>query len=215
MREWTIDDLFKDMDFEHGYDYILLGRQDKVITDISSLGSSTTNDLAFCSSDDYEGIVSILRSNAGIILCKKKLNGLLIPSSYRRNNNSSSNKNEQQLLVFVENPRLVFMKMARKIRCKESDKPVHGISKKATVSETAHVGKNCHIGDFTTVGEECNIGDNTIINSRVTLKNCKIGSNCVIQSGCVIGEEGFAFERDPRYRWTRKISSLWKSHYQG
>lgn len=138
-----------------------------------------------------DGIKSILESNAGIILCNKNLEGLIYPL-YNRNN---INQDIQQLLVFVDNPRLVFMRLANKIKSSQGSKTTTGISNRAIISDSAKIGNNCYIGEFTTVGEECIIGDNTIIGSRVMLKKCTIGNNCSIQSGCVIGEDGFAFER--------------------
>ncbi|MGI0000933.1 MAG: hypothetical protein ACRD6Q_06885, partial [Nitrososphaeraceae archaeon] len=88
------------------------GNRNTVINSVAPIDSSTSSDLSFCSSDDYEGIVSILRSNAGIILCKRKLLNLVNPSSDRNktkvidNNNyndeniiNNKKKEDKQLLV--------------------------------------------------------------------------------------------------------------------
>lgn len=203
VSNWTIKDLLGCLD-QKDY-YLLKGQTNTIVNNVAPIDNSTSNDLTFCSTDDFDAIVSILRSNAGIILCKRKLEGLVYPLSDRNAKNISQSTDysfltraeKQQLLVFVDNPRLLFIKLANKIRFGQNltVTQVPRISKQAAVSESAQIGKNSHVGDFTTVDDECIIGDSTIIGQRVTLKNCIIGDNCYVQSGCVIGEDGFAFER--------------------
>jgi len=204
VSNWTIKDLLGCLD-QKDY-YLLKGQTSTIVNNVAPIDNSTSNDLTFCSTDDYDAIVSILRSNAGIILCKRKLEGLVYPLSDRNTEKNDSQSTDysfqtqagkQQLLVFVENPRLLFIKLASKIRVDQNliVTQVPRISTQAVVSKSAQIGKNCHVGDFTSVEDECIIGNNTIIGPRVTLKNCVIGDNCYVQSGCIIGEDGFAFER--------------------
>lgn len=50
-----------------------------------------------------KGILAIARSNAGVILCKKSMEGQLYP-----------NRKKDQVLVFVDNPRFEFTRIAKK-----------------------------------------------------------------------------------------------------
>jgi UDP-3-O-[3-hydroxymyristoyl] glucosamine N-acyltransferase len=93
-------------------------------------------------------------------------------------------KNENnQAFVFVDNPRLTFIKIIK--RMKNTQEPVKCISNSAVISDSSRIGKDCHIGDFVVVGDHCIIGDNTIIFSRVGLQNTIIVDNCLIRSGTI------------------------------
>ena len=87
-----------------------------------------------------------------------------------------------------------------------------GISKLASISESATIGENCYIGDFTVIeagaviGDgakiypQCYVGDNVKIGAKTTLnpgvkvyEGCSIGANCILHAGVVIGADGFGF----------------------
>lgn len=155
MVQWTVESLLDDL----GYSYTFFGKERKSITNIAPLDRGSSNDLSFCSSDDSEGILSTLNSNSGIILCKRSLEGLIHQAD--ETNNSSTEK----LFVFVDNPRLVFIKAAKLVKDYRENRK--GLSDHALVSGSAKIGRDCYIGDFTVVGDECIIGDTTIIDSRV------------------------------------------------
>lgn len=167
-------------------DYTVEGLQSKVksksIKNVSSLNTGTASDISFCSAEEYKGLLSIAHSNSGVILCKKSMEGQIYP-----------NQKKDQLLVFVDNPRLEFTRIAKKIKV-HSNKI--GKSANSVIAESAEIGENCYVGDFAVIGDNCKIGSNTFIDSRVNLQNCEIGNNCVVQPNTVIGSDGFAFERD-------------------
>lgn len=188
MVEWTIESLLDYL----GYSYTFIGRERKSIYDIAPLDRGSTHDLSFCASDDNEGILSVLSSDSGIILCKKGLEELIHRAD--KTNDKTNKRSTEKLFVFVDNPRLVFIRVAKLIKDYHQNR--EGLSEHALVSVSAKIGRDCYIGDFTVVGDECIIGDNTIIDSRVVIKNSIIGNNCLIQSGNIIGEGGFSFERD-------------------
>ncbi|MDQ4101565.1 MAG: UDP-3-O-(3-hydroxymyristoyl)glucosamine N-acyltransferase [Thermoproteota archaeon] len=151
---------------------------------MSSLEEATENDLSFCSNRGQEAIESISKSNAGIIFCSSDLQGAIMPA--RRS----------QCLIFVDNPRLAFIKAVSHIQKNEAVE--RKISSHALISKTAKIGSNCSIGDLTIIGDNCSIGENTVIYDRVSLvRDCKIGRNCTIQSGVTMGFDGFAYERLP------------------
>jgi UDP-3-O-[3-hydroxymyristoyl] glucosamine N-acyltransferase len=149
------------------------------IKGVASLDQATENDLSFCYWEGEKAISLISKSRAGIILCKKSMEGLVHPRSDAQ-------------LVFLDNPRLVFVNFANRIYSKRKV----GISPRAVVSETARLGSNCYIGDFVVVGDNCVIGDNTTIYDRVSIvKDCIIGANCIVHQGVALAAESFAYER--------------------
>lgn len=164
-------------------DYITESKNKKTIEGFSSLNDATPNDLSFCMYSGEEWISPIMDSNAGIILCKYSMRELI-----------SSECSDKQL-IFVSNPRLAFMQIAKYAI---KNKKMSGISPTAVISERSRIGKNCHIGNFTSIGEDCHIGDNTVISDKVTiLQNTKIGKNSLIEPSVTIGADGFGFERHP------------------
>ena len=67
-------------------------------------------------------MLSISQSNAGVILCKKSMEGLVYP-----------NHKEGQLLIFVDNPRLEFTRLARRIT---HALPKVGISESSVIADS-------------------------------------------------------------------------------
>jgi UDP-3-O-[3-hydroxymyristoyl] glucosamine N-acyltransferase len=180
-KEWDAASIVSDL--ERGY--YTEGPQ-RTVTGVSSILEAGEDDLAFCAWDDEKGISSISNSNAGIILCKNTLKGQVT--------------NSRSQLVFLDNPRFVFVHFVNRARNLTTSR---SISSSAMISQSAQLGDNCQVGPFVTIGDGCVIGNNAVIEDRVTLRNCSIGNNCVVQSGVTIGSEGFAYERDPCGRLER------------
>jgi UDP-3-O-[3-hydroxymyristoyl] glucosamine N-acyltransferase len=180
-RAWDAASIVSDL--ERGYQ--VEGPQ-RTVTGVSSILDAGQDDLAFCAWDGEKGVASISSSKAGIILCKNTLKG------------KAANPGSQ--LVFLDNPRFVFVHFVNRARNMETTRSV---SEKAVIARSAAIGSNCQIGPFAAIGEGCIVGDNVVIEDRVTIKNCTIGDNCVVQSGVAIGSEGFAYERDPEGRLER------------
>jgi UDP-3-O-[3-hydroxymyristoyl] glucosamine N-acyltransferase len=185
MSEWTVDLVLHNLnDPDYSIESQKLITNSKLINNASSLNTATAYDITFCTSEEYKGVLSIAQSDAGIILCKKSMKGQLYP-----------NKNKDQIIIFVDNPKLEFMQIAKKINAQ----PIKiGISKNSAIADSAVIGDNCFIGESVVIGDNCVIGNNTVIESRVNLQNCMIGDDCSIKSNSVIGSDGFAFERIPK-----------------
>ena len=186
MVQWTVESLLQHLDDSN---YSIEGQKSKLksksIKNVSSLYYGTSADVSFCQTDDIDkGILSISRSNSGVILCKKNMEGQVYPK-----------QNKDQLLVFVQNPRLEFTRIAKKIKRHHSSSKV-GISSSSVIADSAKIGRDCYIGDHVVIGEDCIIGDNSKIESKANLQNCTIGNDCIIQPNTTIGSDGFAFERD-------------------
>ena len=185
---WNVDGLLKELGIDYSYEKSENEEIPITVNGITPLNNANPQDLAFCSSEGDEAVMSISRSRAGVIFCKKSVELLLSPIQKKR---------QQQCLIFLENPRLTVMRIIKLIY-KEQKKESIGVSPKAVVSKTAKIGENCSIGEYSVIGNNCEIGDNTTIYDRVSiLQNTRIGRNCIIQPGVVIGADGFAYERHP------------------
>jgi UDP-3-O-[3-hydroxymyristoyl] glucosamine N-acyltransferase len=163
------------------------------------LNKGTHTDLSFCNSDDYVGFLSIPTSNSCIIIYKKSMYGGLVQLKNENN----------QVFIFVDNPRLTFMKIIK--RMKNTQEPVKRISNSAVISYSSRIRKDCHIGNFVVVDDHRDTGDNTIISSGVGLQNTITGDNCMIQSGTTIGEDGFVLEREAETSELERFSHDGKS----
>jgi len=114
-------------------------------------------------------------------------------------------------LLIVDDPYYALMQIVVLIYGHRKHKQT-GISKKASISESAKIGKNCNIADFSTVSDNAKIGDNctiypgVFIGPDVTLgddciiypnaviyNNCIIGSRVIIHSSASIGQDGYGF----------------------
>jgi UDP-3-O-[3-hydroxymyristoyl] glucosamine N-acyltransferase len=193
---WDIQSILSDT----GIEYSFLGPQ-TMITGVSSLKEATQDDLSFCWYEGENAISLISESKAGVILCKKSIEEMARSNSIITNqsltgteglSHHSKDQKEQQL-IFLENPRLVFVQLVNRIMKKKS---MPSISPQAIISNSAKLGIDCTIGDFVKIGDNCTVGDSTVIGDGVKLvQNCLIGNNCIIQPGVIIGADGFAYER--------------------
>ena len=113
-------------------------------------------------------------------------------------------------LIRVDNPGNAFAKLLEMYNQVKLNKT--GISKQASISDSAKVGSNIYAGEFAVIGDnavignnvkiypQCYIGDNAVIGDNTTLfagvkiySDCVIGKDCIIHSGTVIGSDGFRF----------------------
>lgn len=73
------------------------------IQSVCSIKEASENDLSFCYYHGEKGASIISKSNAGVILCKNSLEGMIHP------------KRDKQQLFFVANPRHLFVKLMTEI----------------------------------------------------------------------------------------------------
>lgn len=104
-----------------------------------------------------------------------------------------------------------------------------GVSKQASIADSAKIGKDVYIGPQAVIGEnavigdnakiypQTYIGDNSTVGSETTIfagvkiySDINIGNNCVIHSGAVIGADGFGFapQEDNNYRKVAQIGNV-------
>jgi UDP-3-O-[3-hydroxymyristoyl] glucosamine N-acyltransferase len=189
--EWNVDNILSGLHLEYSSNQTEEDEKSQIyaVKAVAPIDKATEEEIAFCSLEGQKAILAISKSRAGIILCKKSMEGLLIPYSSRKQ------LQKKQRLIFMENPRLAIMHIIKTMYKGQKKGPI-GISPRAVISKEAKLGKNCYVGDFSIIGDNCEIGDNTIIQDRVNiLENSKIGKNCIIQPGVVVCADGFAYER--------------------
>lgn len=114
-------------------------------------------------------------------------------------------------LIICKDPYFAFREIVILFHGQRKHKKI-GISKKASITETAVIGKGCDIHDFVTVsdgakiGEGCVlypgvfVGENTVIGddcilypNAVIFDNCVLGNRVIIQANAAVGEDGFGF----------------------
>lgn len=97
-----------------------------------------------------------------------------------------------------------------------------GISKLASVSESARLGNDLFIGDFAVIGDQVTVGNNVMIypqvyiGDNVTIGNdtvlypgvkiyhdCSVGEACILHAGVVIGGDGFGFAPDKENNYSK------------
>ena len=98
-------------------------------------------------------------------------------------------------MLVTEDPYYAFMQIMVLLRGHEPDKKEAGISKNASICDTAKIGANCSVGDFVTIEDQAQIGNGTVIYPGVYIgRSVQIGSECVIfpnvsiYDGCRIGK---------------------------
>lgn len=156
------------------------GNKAKKFTGVSSLGNASEADIAFCSEAGEKAHSLISKSKAGVIICYSSLKGSI----------HSSINNSQQQLIFVDEPRYIFVKLLHNVLSELGNDFSAGLE--------PIIGNNCKIGHNVVIGNNCIIEDDCIIHDGAILRNCMIGKNSTIHPGVVVGADGFAYERDPK-----------------
>ncbi len=166
--------------------YIIVGDKNLKITGFKPLYSASKGEMTFCSALGEKGLKLISSSKASVIIC---------PLSLKKNITKPNST-----LIFVERPRLWFLRCIEKFSYKEIVRGIHPTA----VVESKEIGKNVYIGPFTYIGKNVTIGDNTIIYGGVHIYgNTSVGKNVIIDSCTVIGADGFGFERSEALKWEK------------
>jgi UDP-3-O-[3-hydroxymyristoyl] glucosamine N-acyltransferase len=96
---------------------------------------------------------------------------------------------KSKCLIKVEEPRLVYLKIANALFKKQYSPQIHTsatIAKSAVLSPDVYIGPNTFISENVRIGESVCIHGNSYIYDNVTIKK-----SCVINAGAVIGFDGF------------------------
>ena len=186
------------------------GNPEATVTDISKIEEGLPGTLSFLANPKYEKYIYETQSTIVIV-----------------NTDFQPQKEINATLVRVKN---AYESFATLLRLYEQSKPQKsGISKMASISETASLGKELYVGDFTVisenvslgdgvqlypqvyVGDNVKIGEGTILHPGVKVyEGCEIGSHCVIHAGAVVGADGFGFapNQDNNYEKVPQVGKV-------
>ncbi len=175
--------LKKILEFLEGEKYEILGEKNLEINRVYPLKEAVKGDLSFCNYLVPKGLEMIKESNASIIIASDKLinEEIEIPG---------------KTLVFVTNPRLMFMRIFEKFF---TPKKAEGIHPTAKIGKSCVIAENVLIKEYVIIGDNVTIGNNSQIYAGVYIwDNVRIGKNVTIHAGSIIGADGFAYERNER-----------------
>jgi UDP-3-O-[3-hydroxymyristoyl] glucosamine N-acyltransferase len=97
------------------------------------------------------------------------------------------------LFIWVENPRLIFLRVVTKLFEK---KPQPAIHPSATIHKEAQIATDTFIGAGVSIGEAI-IGNSCVIHPNVVIYHgVQIGNNVIIHAGSVIGADGFGYQKN-------------------
>ncbi|MBR5131019.1 MAG: UDP-3-O-(3-hydroxymyristoyl)glucosamine N-acyltransferase [Alistipes sp.] len=171
----------------------IVGDKSAAVSTVSSIDGGKAGSLAYLTNPKYEQY--IYTTEASIVLVDKTF---------------EPKAEIKATLIKVENVGECVLNLLEMYNATRPQKS--GISKMASINESASVGEGCYIGDFAVVERgaklgnkvqiypQCYIGDNVEIGEGTKLypgvkiyEGCKIGRNCIIHAGAVIGADGFGF----------------------
>ena len=171
----------------------IVGDKNAAVSTVSSIDGGKAGSLAYLTNPKYEQY--IYTTEASIVLVDKTF---------------EPKAEIKATLIKVENVGECVLNLLEMYNATRPQKS--GISKMASINESASVGDGCYIGDFAVVERgaklgnkvqiypQCYIGDNVEIGEGTKLypgvkiyEGCKIGRNCIIHAGAVIGADGFGF----------------------
>jgi len=137
-----------------------------------------------------ENAISFIEKKTSLtknLLEKSGASVIIAPSTFLPDFSNQPNKT----LVFVESPRIEFIRIIRKFFTTPRLAIIHPT---ANIDPSVTLGSNVYVGPNASIGEECVIGDNTSVWGGVRiLRGSIVGSNCEIHCGAVIGSDGFHF----------------------
>ena len=171
----------------------VVGNKDATVSTVSSIDGGKVGSLAYLTNPKYEQY--IYTTEASIVLVDKSF---------------EPKEEVKATLVKVANVGECVLNLLEMYNATKPRKK--GISKMASINESATLGEGCYVGDFAVVEQgakigdnvqiypQCYIGDNVVIGEGTKLypgvkiyEGCKIGKNCIIHAGAVIGADGFGF----------------------
>ena len=176
----------------------LIGDGHLEVTAVSSIGSSTPQDLVFV--DDEKHMEAALKSRAGAIIAGEFGAALSC----------------DRPLLISDHPKLAFARAAQLLREDTTEKAGQGsVHPTAVVSTSVVFGKgvkvdarsvlsdDVRVGDATTIGAGCAIGKGVTIGSaceiypNVTIyPGTTLGNRVIVHAGAVLGSDGFGYVRD-------------------
>ena len=171
----------------------IVGDKEATVSTVSSIDGGKAGSLAYLTNPRYEQY--IYTTEASIVLVDKTF---------------EPKESVKATLIKVENVGECVLNLLEMYNAAKPRKK--GISKLASIAESATVGEDCYIGDFAVIESgaklgnnvqiypQCYVGDKVVIGEGTKLypgvkiyEGCMIGKNCILHAGAVIGADGFGF----------------------
>jgi UDP-3-O-[3-hydroxymyristoyl] glucosamine N-acyltransferase len=160
------------------------------IESASTLARAVEGQISFLANEKYEK--QLLSTKASAVIVKKACDASISQ-------------------IIAEDPYYAFMQIVVLLHGHRRHKRV-GISKLASVADSARIGNDCDIYDYAVIsddakignncriypgvfiGEEVSIGDDCIVYpNAVIYDGCKIGNRVIINANTAVGEDGFGY----------------------
>lgn len=171
----------------------IVGDKEATVSTVSSIDGGKAGSLAYLTNPRYEQY--IYTTEASIVLVDKTF---------------EPKESVKATLIKVGNVGECVLNLLEMYNAAKPRKK--GISKLASIAESATVGEDCYIGDFAVIESgaklgnnvqiypQCYVGDKVVIGEGTKLypgvkiyEGCVIGKNCILHAGAVIGADGFGF----------------------
>lgn len=171
----------------------IVGDKEAKVSTVSSIEGGKAGSLSYLINPKYEEF--IYTTGASIVLVDKTFEPKSALST---------------TLIKVENAAECVLKLLEMYSAARPKKS--GVSKMASIAESAEMGEELYVGEFTVIeqgakigdgcqiypqcyiGDGVTIGEGTIIYAGVKIyEGCKVGKDCILHSGAVIGADGFGF----------------------
>jgi UDP-3-O-[3-hydroxymyristoyl] glucosamine N-acyltransferase len=179
------------------------------ISDVSKIEEGKPGTLSFLANPKYEKYIYDTKSTIVIV-----------------NDDFKPQHGVGATLIRVKN---AYESFAELLRLYEQNKPKKsGISKLASIAESALLGRDLYVGEYTVVhehvqlgdgvhlypqvyiGDHVKIGEGTVIHPGVKIyEGSEIGAHCVIHAGAIIGGDGFGFAPNQENRY-QKVPQMGK-----
>jgi len=166
--------------------YLVNRTNDTKISRFNELNSVKKSEITFCSLSGKEGFRLVAKSSATLIICHNRLKKEL--------------KNGKGNYVFVENPRLWFVRCMNRFLPQVDFCGIHrtAIIEAKNIPKSAYIGPYVHIGKDVKIGQKSKIFNNTVIFGKTSL-----GKNVTIDPCSFIGSDGFGFARDRKGKFEK------------
>lgn len=162
----------------------VVGKEIPKVERFKPISSANKGDITFCGYKGEKGVKLVSASNASVIICHHSLIQVL--------------DKPDSVLIFVENPRLAFIRCLSQFTKASKSSGIHPSS----VIESKQIGKNLVAGPLCYISENVKIGNNVTIHGGVHIYgNTIIGNDVIIRSSTVIGSEGFGYEKNECGEW--------------
>ncbi len=150
---------------------------------VSSIEEATATSVVFAQNEST--LLRAIASSAGLILAAKIL---------RERAEAAAIADAR--LLWVEDARLGFSRVARALRPKQGITEIHT---SAVVAASACIGSRVRISAGVVVGEFVTLGDDVQLEPRVVIHaGARLGARVEVHAGCVLGGAGFGWAHDPR-----------------